>query len=156
MRGAARRCLLRHPEGHIAQKRAVGCDHLDRAGGRTGGHRGGDERGRFYGGGWGGNAVKADIGRASQICPKNLNGRSNRAGGGQCFHKRHQAYRQAEYRTRTVVGSPRSRCPVEVAVGGLDQGRPGPCTVRAVALGAKAVESGQAPLEVTSKIVPPL
>jgi hypothetical protein len=31
-----------HPEGHVARKRAAGCHHLDRAGGRAGWNGGGD------------------------------------------------------------------------------------------------------------------
>jgi hypothetical protein len=90
--------------------------------------------------------VKADAGRASQIGPQNPDDLSHLPGGGLCFHKRAQTYRQAEDSTtaRPIIagatGAPITRCPVEVPISGLNQPRVGAIAVRAIGLGAKAVK----------------
>ena len=87
-------------------------------------------------------SVKRDAGRARQIGPQNLDGRSHLAGGRLCFHKRPQAYRQVEDRA-IEVGPASPRCPVEGPVGVLDQRRFGVFAVRATDFGAKAVKRRQ-------------
>ena len=76
-------------------------------------------------------AVKRDAGRARQIGPQNLDGRSHLAGGRLRFHKRPETHGEAEDRA-IAVGPARSRCPVEGPVGVLDQPRVGLLAVRAV------------------------
>ena len=135
------RPFWQNPEGRVARKRAAGCDYLHRAGGRANGYGGGDF-GRTYHGECSRCAVKCDAGRAGQISPQNLDGRSHLAASRQCFHKRAQPYRQAEDRAEVVVdtaGTAILGCPVEGTIGRLDQPRPRLCAIRTQGLGAEVV-----------------
>src|ERR1017187_9997023 len=129
--------LWHDQEGRVARKRAAGGYHLDFSAAGAGGYGGGDFGTRndcedSH------SAVKADAGRAGQIGPQNLDGRSHLTVGRAWFHKRSQTYRQAEY--GAAGRSPFvSRCPVEVPIGVLDEPSVGGSAVRAVCLGAEAV-----------------
>src|ERR1017187_6719034 len=130
---------LWHPEGYVTRKRGAGCYHLDFSGGRAGCNGGRNLRARDHFEDSCG-AVKADVSRAGQIGPQNLDVRSHFAGGRLCFHKRSQAYRQAK--DRAIICQPAlRRCPVEVPIGGLNQPgpEPGEFAIRATALAAEAV-----------------
>src|SRR5580704_2618937 len=103
---------LRHPEGHVALERSLGCRHLDRASGRTSWYVGRDQGSRDH---FEDRlcAVKRDVGCAGQIRSQNLDSRSHLAGGRLCYHKRAQTYRQAVDRPialrtfrRSEVGKP--------------------------------------------------
>src|ERR1017187_8719031 len=83
--------LWKHPEGHVARKRAAGRYHLDFSAAGAGGYGGGDfgTRNDFEDSR---SAVKADAGRAGQIGPQNLDGCSHLAEGRPLFLKRAQTY----------------------------------------------------------------
>ena len=108
-----------YAEYHVAEEGAAGGRHPDVASGRVNWYVGRD-LGRRDHGERSGRPVKADFGRSGRIRPQDFDGRSRPGGGGQRFHKRAEPHRHTEDRALAIRPARRG-CPVEVAVGGLNQ-----------------------------------
>jgi hypothetical protein len=119
----------------------VGREYLDCPGGRAGGYRGRDQ-GRRDHEKPGRRIVEGDTDRASEIGAENLDARTDFASAGQALDKWGETHGEAKDGAVTV-GTTVIGCPVEDAIGGLEQPCPRIRAVCTVGQRAEVVEGGQ-------------